>query len=250
MPVYIALEDIQASSAIRAAMNRPGLQVNRPADFIPEGTPIPGQYAAIGRFRAPNREVAHEFFLKFQEDGFPPGDPDRVIECGSDAAGDSAPYWRFRGDVKYLKARKDLFGYGEGVIATKHIERDPRFREITNLLNQLQDRYSRARKEGGVAVLAGPERTHVEQTLRRASVEEAKLGITFAAACDALDAACRAFGVEHTRTYTVPGLKPEPEPDPVISPAPDGPGANVDTAPDAPAEPPVKPHRRPPARAN
>src|SRR6185312_12084082 len=107
MPVYIALSDVTADSLMRDIVKSPvvsnqRISNTRPAHFIQEGTLIPDGLAPMGRFRAPNLEVAWQAFRHFMENGFPPGDPERVVEYGSDAAGDDAPYWRFRGDVKYL----------------------------------------------------------------------------------------------------------------------------------------------------
>lgn len=221
MPRYAAVADVSALPT--AGNGRAGTCY--PTDLIGDVPVAPPGKVILHRFDAPDLAAANVYFGDLLRNGCP-ADPDFVGKAGTDSVPD-APIWRFRGDGKYLVGRLKAFGL-ESSVLLRHIERDPHFRVVTDLLNELTGRYMRAQKENGVAAVSGPESQHVAATLARCAAEEAKLVVKAAAICDALDEAFRAFGVGHPRAYTVPS-----------APAPDGPAETI----------PAKPHRRPSAKA-
>lgn len=197
MQRYVCLVDIGPQAmAFQANAGRPSAS-RYPSLFCREGEEVPPGFAPAHRFEAESIEEANGYFRSCQERGMP-SDPN----CIGRASNSSGPsLWRWRGDRHYIKARLADFGLGDHT--ERRLQANPQFRQITTLLGQQCQLYHDSRKEDGVAIVPEYRMGFVRSSLAEAEKSVADLGVLLCAAIDAMDAAYRAFGVDHDRGYEV-----------------------------------------------
>ena len=102
--------------------------------------------------------------------------------------------WRFRGTPYYLDAQGERLGLSK--ILTDRARHNPEVYRVSVLLGQLCERYHRARKEDGCAVVLPAELAQVRGTLGQCEQELQKLHALAAAAQAMVDEAHQAFGLD------------------------------------------------------
>jgi hypothetical protein len=102
--------------------------------------------------------------------------------------------WRFRGTPHYLEAQGDRLALAKISIARARNNRE--IYRVSGLLGQLCERYHRAPKEGGRAVVVPAELAQIQGTLGQCELELQKLHALAAASQAMVDEAHRAFGLE------------------------------------------------------
>jgi hypothetical protein len=101
--------------------------------------------------------------------------------------------WRFRGSPHYIDRQAARMGITQ--VLADRARHNPELYRIATLLAQLSERYHRARKENGVAVLYTTELAQVKGTLEQCEQELQKLHILAGAADAMLGPAWEAFGL-------------------------------------------------------
>jgi hypothetical protein len=101
--------------------------------------------------------------------------------------------WRFRGTPYYLDAQADRLGISK--VLVDRARTNAEIHRIATLLGQLCERYHRAPKEDGRAVVFAAELAQIQGTLGQAECELSKLHALAAAAAAMVDEAHRAFGL-------------------------------------------------------
>jgi hypothetical protein len=101
--------------------------------------------------------------------------------------------WRFRGTPYYLDAQADRLGISQ--VLVDRARTNAEIHRIATLLGQLCERYHRAPKEDGHAVVFPVELAQIQGTLGQAECELSKLHALAAAAAAMVDEAHRAFGL-------------------------------------------------------
>jgi hypothetical protein len=102
--------------------------------------------------------------------------------------------WRFRGTPYYLDAQGDRLGLSK--VLTDRARHNPEVYRVSVLLGQLCERYHRARKEDGRAVVLPSELAQIRGTLGQCEQELEKLHALAAAAQAMVDEAHQAFGLD------------------------------------------------------
>lgn len=206
MPRYVAYRNEETLRRFNsdhnggpASNNRP-LRNRYPDGFDLEGK-IPKDSVPLHRFDAPDEpDAAHawRYFRKLQETGCP-ADITKIGDAGFGSGGGTL--WRYRGDVGHLVRLGARMGLPDH--AAKGIQGDPRFRKVTDHLNDLNEMYFKCRKEGGVAILASWQRPSVEEWLKRCEQAILEAGLLACAMAEAVDGARDAFGFPRDRCFSV-----------------------------------------------
>ena len=102
--------------------------------------------------------------------------------------------WRFRGTPYYLDAQGERLGLSK--VLTDRARHNPEVYRVSVLLGQLCERYHRAPKEGGRAVVPPAELAQIRGTLGQCEQELEKLHALAAASQAMVDEAHGAFGLE------------------------------------------------------
>ena len=102
--------------------------------------------------------------------------------------------WRFRGTPHYLDAQGDRLGLSK--VLTDRARHNPEVYRVSVLLGQLCERYHRAPKEGGRAVVLPAELAQIRGTLGQCEQELEKLHALAAASQAMVNKAHQAFGLE------------------------------------------------------
>jgi hypothetical protein len=102
--------------------------------------------------------------------------------------------WRFRGTPHYLNAQGERLGLSR--VLTDRARLNAELHRISALLGQLCDRYHRAPKDGGTAVLPPAELAQVRGTIGQCEQEMEKLHALAGAAQAMIDEASEAFGLD------------------------------------------------------
>ena len=102
--------------------------------------------------------------------------------------------WRFRGTPYYLDAQGERLGLSKAL--TDRARHNPEVYRVSVLLGQLCERYHRASKEGGHAVVPPAELAQIRGTLGQCEQELAKLHVLAAASQAMVDEAHDAFGLD------------------------------------------------------
>jgi hypothetical protein len=102
--------------------------------------------------------------------------------------------WRFRGTPHYLDAQGERLGLSK--VLTDRARHNPEVYRVSVLLGQLCERYHRATKEGGRAVVTPAELAQIRGTLGQCEQELEKLHALAAASQAMVDEAHQAFGLE------------------------------------------------------
>jgi hypothetical protein len=102
--------------------------------------------------------------------------------------------WRFRGTPYYLDAQGERLGLSK--ILTDRARHNPEVYRVSVLLGQLCERYHRAPKEDGRAVVSPAELAQIRGTLGQCEHELEKLHALAAASQAMVDEAHEAFGLE------------------------------------------------------
>jgi hypothetical protein len=125
--------------------------------------------------------------------------------------------WRFRGTPHYLNAQGDRLGLSR--VLTDRARHNAEIHRVSVLLGQLCERYHRAPKEGGKAVVFPTELAQIRGTLGQAEQELEKLHALAAGAAAMLDEAHEAFGLAPPeRAFRVWCLYDEPAESPDCRP--------------------------------
>jgi hypothetical protein len=101
--------------------------------------------------------------------------------------------WRFRGSPHYLDQQGARLGISK--ILTDQARRNPQIYRVSDLTGQLCERYHRAPKDDGRAVVLPAELAQIRGTLGQCEQELEKLHVLAAAAQAIVDEAHRAFGL-------------------------------------------------------
>ena len=101
--------------------------------------------------------------------------------------------WRFRGTPYYLDAQGDRLGLSK--VLTDRARHNQEVYRMSVLLGQLCERYHKAAKEDGRAVVPPAEQAQIRGTLGQCEQELEKLHALAAAAQAMIDEAHRAFGL-------------------------------------------------------
>ena len=101
--------------------------------------------------------------------------------------------WRFRGSPHYIDQQGDRLGVPK--ILTDRARHNPEIYRVSVLTGQLCERYHRAPKDGGRAVVLPAELAQIRGTLGQCEQELEKLHVLAAAAQAIVDEAHRAFGL-------------------------------------------------------
>jgi hypothetical protein len=102
--------------------------------------------------------------------------------------------WRFRGTPYYLDAQGERLGLSK--VLTDRARHNPEVYRVSVLLGQLCERYHRASKEGGRAMVPPAELAQIRGTLGQCEQELEKLHALAAASQVMVDEAHAAFGLE------------------------------------------------------
>ena len=101
--------------------------------------------------------------------------------------------WRFRGSPHYIDQQGDRLGVPK--ILSDRARHNPEIYRVSVLTGQLCERYHRAPKDGGRAVVLPAELAQIRGTLGQCEQELEKLHVLAAAAQAIVDEAHRAFGL-------------------------------------------------------
>ena len=101
--------------------------------------------------------------------------------------------WHFRGTPHYLDAQAGRLGISR--VLVDRARTNTEIHRVAVLLGQLCERYHRAPKEDGRAVIFPAELAQIQGTLGQAECELSKLHALAAAATAMIDEAYRAFGL-------------------------------------------------------
>jgi hypothetical protein len=102
--------------------------------------------------------------------------------------------WRYRGTPYYLDAQGDRLGVSK--VLTDRARHNPEVCRVSVLLGQLCERYHRAPKKDGRAMVPPAELAQIRGTLGQCEQELEKLHALAAAAQAMVDEAHRAFGLD------------------------------------------------------
>ena len=101
--------------------------------------------------------------------------------------------WRFRGSPHYIDQQGDRLGVPK--ILTDRARHNPEIYRVSVLIGQLCERYHRAPKDNGRAVVSPAELAQIRGTLGQCEQELEKLHVLAAASQVIVDEAHRAFGL-------------------------------------------------------
>jgi hypothetical protein len=101
--------------------------------------------------------------------------------------------WRFRGTPYYLDTQGERLGLSK--VLTDRARHNPEVYRVSVLLGQLCERYHRAPKENGCAVVPPAEQAQIRGTLSQCEQELEKLHALAAASQVMVDEAHQAFGL-------------------------------------------------------
>jgi hypothetical protein len=101
--------------------------------------------------------------------------------------------WRFRGSPHYIDQQGDRLGVPK--ILTDRARHNPEIYRVSVLIGQLCERYHRAPKHGGCAVVLPAELAQIRGTLNQCEQELEKLHVLAAATQVIVDEATLAFGL-------------------------------------------------------
>ena len=119
--------------------------------------------------------------------------------------------WRHRGGPHYLNCQGSRLRIPQ-VLVDKSRSNDELF-AITQLLNQMCERYHKARKEDGIAILNPPEFAQVKATLAEAQKFSSRLHALAAASADMMDEAWKAFGIPQAPAEFAVWFAHDPKPE-------------------------------------
>jgi hypothetical protein len=102
--------------------------------------------------------------------------------------------WRFRGTPHYLDAQGDRLGLSK--VLTDRARHNPEVYRVSVLLGQLCERYHRAPRQEGRAVVPPAELAQIRGTLGQCEQELEKLHALAAASQAMVDEAHQAFGLD------------------------------------------------------